>query len=657
MALAHLIPATFYLSMMFGSWFARPLLAQNLPLKNPHERPVIILETIRGGRHQDYASIVFQSSDKIRFDGPVIDGNEIHFNLWDVSTQLPPFRKYKTFDSWVKLETSGEGLAVRIGLPEDYSEVRSFLMEAPYRLVVNIYDKASEVPRRPRKRPPRLQVLSPRRSAPSIHAQSDASILINKTQFVEDKAEHVDPIDNIREGERTQTPLMDQGPGKPGSAAAGGTTGSGKGVGIGSAGGAMSSPSKRYRVKITPKISIRGEYDDNIFLYRNNKKGDFITTVSPGIMMSFDSGRNGLELEYTFGWVRYNKYSENDFVRHNGRLKFWQRLSRRLTFNLSDNYLKSNDLFGEELAPDLRSQRIRHTPTPYQRNDFDASLDYHFGPESRLSVGYRHAFLDNQDPSLEDVTEQSPYVRLSYWFHKKDGFEFEYKYRRFDYTQGQTYGPGHVDLDAQDVAVAYMHRFGRRSTIHAHYGFANRNFKGIPASYHVQSYHVHDGSVGFEYGFSPSMTLALDVGYFIPTGMDINSGLSYIGRFEKRFKRGRAFVAARSGWDEGFMEVEPRAFTRYWGGEAGIEYEPVQDLQAYAGVDYRKNDYALQEEEDDNTVGGRCGVRYRFLRWFYADLGYAHRRRTSDDPNNEYGDNRVTFTFTVSKPHPYSWEF
>ena len=105
------------------------------------------------------------------------------------------------------------------------------------------------------------------------------------------------------------------------------------------------------------------------------------------------------------------------------------------------------------------------------------------------------------------------------------------------------------------------------------------------------------------------------------------------------------------------MDVEPRAFTRYWGGDAGVEYEPVQNLQAYAGVDYRKNDYALQEEEDDDTVGGRCGVRYRFLRWFSADLGYSHRRRISDDPNNTYGDNRVTFTISASKPHPYNWEF
>jgi len=300
----------------------------------------------------------------------------------------------------------------------------------------------------------------------------------------------------------------------------------------------------------------------------------------------------------------------------------------------------------------VRPQRIRHSQTPYQRNDFDANLDYRLGRESRLSVGYRHAFLDNEDPDMEDVVEHSPYLQMSYWVNKIDGFEFGYEYRRFDYSLRGNYGLSNVDLDAHDADVAYVHRFGRRARIHARYGFANRNFKGIPVSYHV-----HDGGVGFEYSFSKSTALSLDLGYFRPTGIDIDPGLEYNAKFERRFRRGRVFVSAKSGWDEGFMDVSPRAFTRYWGGDAGVEYEPVQDFRAYVGAQYRKNDYALQAEEDDDTVEGRCGVRYRFLKWFYVDFGYAHRRRISKDPNNEYGDNRVTFTFTAAKPHPYNWEF
>ena len=648
----HMIPVTIQFSTSLSTCFAQPVPSQEPPLQEPHRKPDVILQTIRGGRHQDYVSIVFQFSERTLFDETKVNDNELHFVLRNVSTGLSPFRRYQTFDSWVKLKAVEEGLAVCIGLPKNYVSMRTLLMEDPYRLVVNIYDKGNNVPPRIRMSAPRLRVSTSDQNRGSIDACQGASITLNKTTFFDNGTDQGHLTENFMEGEDTEKPSTDQASGEEGETGGDGMTGHGSGAGMGSAGGGVSSPSKRYRVRITPKISVKGEYDDNIYLYKDNKKGDFITTVSPGLLMYIDSGRTGLELEYTFGWVRYHDLSENDFVRHSGRLKFWQRLTRRLTFNLSDSYLKSNDLFDQDLSPDLRPQRIRHSATPYQRNDFDANLEYRFGPQSRLSVGYRHGYLDNEDPYLEDVVEHSPYAKLTYWVNNKDGFELGYEYRRFDYTLGESYGNNRVDLDAHDVDVAYMHRFSRRSSIHARYGFANRNFKGIPVSYHV-----HDGGVGFEYGFSPSMTLALEIGYFSPTGIDINPGLEYTARFEKRFRRVRAFVSAQSGWDEGFMDIEPRAFTRYWGGDAGVEYEPVQDLQAYAGVDYRKNDYALEDQEDDDTVGGRCGVRYRFLRWFSADLEYAHRRRISNDPNNEYGDNRVTFTITASKPHPYSWEF
>lgn len=663
LAVLHVMPMPFYFSTYSGSSFIHPLLAQGQPSENLQCPPVtnsqdsrgLVLETIRGGRHQEYVSIVFQFSKSIAFEGPVTEGDALHLLLRNVSTNLTPFRKYNTFDSWVKLEKAGADLAVRIGLPGGFVTARAFPMKDPHRLVVNIYDKARETIAKAQMPAPLLRVSTPPKSRPLISADQDPSLVPNGTQFADTETDQDGVAENSPNGEDTGDPQVGKAQGK-GAVGGGAISGSDSGAGIGSASGGVSSPSKRYRVKITPKVSVKGEYDDNIYLYKDNKKGDFITTVSPGLLMYIDSGRTGLELEYTFGWVRYHDLSENDFVRHNGRLKFWQRLSRRLTFNLSDSYLKSNDLFDQDLPPDLRSQRIRHSAAPYQRNDFDANLEYRFGPQSRLSVGYRHGYLDNEDPYLEDVVEHSPYAKMSYWVNNKDGFELGYEYRRFDYTLGESYGNSRVDLDAHDVDVAYMHRFSRRSTIRVRYGFANRNFKGIPVSYHI-----HDGGVGFEYGFSPSTNLALEIGYFSPTGIDINPGLEYTARFEKRFRRGRAFASAQSGWDEGFMDVEPRAFTRYWGGDAGVEYEPVQDLQAYAGVDYRKNDYAGDafrgSQEDDDTFGGRCGVRYRFLRWFSADLGYAHRRRVSKDPNNEYGDNRFTLTVTASKPHPYSWEF
>ncbi|MDL1959562.1 MAG: tetratricopeptide repeat protein [Deltaproteobacteria bacterium] len=114
------------------------------PAKNPGgttSKPQARLETVRGGRHEKYCSIVFQFSDEVSFGGPRIRGNEILLKLRDVATELRPFRKYKTFDSWVKLKKAGHNLDVQIGLPRNFAKPHVFLMENPHQLVINLYPK------------------------------------------------------------------------------------------------------------------------------------------------------------------------------------------------------------------------------------------------------------------------------------------------------------------------------------------------------------------------------------------------------------------------------------------------------------------------------------------------------------------------------------
>ena len=205
-----------------------------------------------------------------------------------------------------------------------------------------------------------------------------------------------------------------------------------------------------YQVIITPKISISEEYDDNIFLTKDNPDSDWITTVSPGIGIDIESNKNGLELDYTFGWVRYFNKTSNDNMRHSGYLKFWQKLAEHLKFNLEDRYLKSDDIFDENLTPILPSQRISNNRSRYQRNDATANIEYEFGPNSKFTAGYVYNILDNQDPTLQDVTEKGPFVGLSHSFDSKNSVAFDYRFAEYDYTQSGSSEAG-PDIEVQDL--------------------------------------------------------------------------------------------------------------------------------------------------------------------------------------------------------------
>ena len=97
------------------------------------------LVTIRAARHDGYGSIVFQFSERVSYEGPRVDRNRLVLKLINVLSGLNLFRKYRSFDSWVRLEKDGNDLNALVGLPKGFQKVDVFLIENPYRLVVNLY--------------------------------------------------------------------------------------------------------------------------------------------------------------------------------------------------------------------------------------------------------------------------------------------------------------------------------------------------------------------------------------------------------------------------------------------------------------------------------------------------------------------------------------
>lgn len=65
-------------------------------------------------------------------------------------------------------------------------------------------------------------------------------------------------------------------------------------------------------VTITPSISLRGEYDDNVDFSRTNKVDDYAGTVSPALSIDYVTDRFTMRGQTLFGIVRYADYSEYD---------------------------------------------------------------------------------------------------------------------------------------------------------------------------------------------------------------------------------------------------------------------------------------------------------------------------------------------------------
>jgi uncharacterized protein (PEP-CTERM system associated) len=219
----------------------------------------------------------------------------------------------------------------------------------------------------------------------------------------------------------------------------------------------ISSPvMSKSRIEITPMITFSQVYDDNIFLEKENKKSDYITTVSPGIRFNATSKKTILNLEYSPTWVKYYDYSDNDTIRHNANLHFKQELGKSLSFDLNEDYLKSEEASEVSFAGYQERQRFRHTRYTYQRNAASAGLTYKFGPKDKMTIGYRHELLENEDPSLDDSTVHGPYCNLTYWFNAKNGMDLNYQFTRGEYQQ-EDGTPSGNDYDEHEGDLRYMY--------------------------------------------------------------------------------------------------------------------------------------------------------------------------------------------------------
>ena len=394
-------------------------------------------------------------------------------------------------------------------------------------------------------------------------------------------------------------------------------------------------------IKITPMIVVMEEYDDNLFLDHDNKKSDFITTASTKITINLDSGKNGLELEYSPTLVKYHEYSGNDTIRHNGNFNFWHRFNKYFKFTLKEDYLKSEDPLGETTDLEGNTQTVRHTRNIYQKNSASAGLDYQFGSKNHFIVEYGHELLINDDPSLDDATGQGPSGTLYFWFDGKNGIELNYQFTRVRYERKDG-TPSGDNFYGHETGALYSHYFNPHTRIFISYDLTVRDFEDL------EDYKVHNGLIGLDYGFSPHTTLSLGAGIYKPTGgLSEGSGFSFSARLNKKFKHGNISLGTSTGWDEGYLEIDKRGFTTNWGLDTTIDYQLKKDVRVHGGIAYLQN--RDLENLEDGTYEGRCGIRWNFRRWYSLGMDYTIRSHASDNLDDEYMDNRIMMFLSASK--------
>ena len=398
----------------------------------------------------------------------------------------------------------------------------------------------------------------------------------------------------------------------------------------------------QHRYEFTPAISVSETYDDNINLDPTNERDDYITAVTPSIALSILAENTDLTLHYAPSFVFYDENSEDDTTRHLAALTWGQDLTQYIRFNLTDTYYRSEEPI--EYAEDV--QGVRTNRQKYWRNTGDASLQFLFGAQNTLAFGYGHNYLKNEDPTLNDGKIQTPFATLAYWFNVKNGVDLNYQYTKADFSRDV--GVPSDDYDGHTAGMRYIHRLNPQTSGFIGYSLTTRDFDGL-----TEDYDVHEGSAGLDHAFSPDVSIALAGGYFIRENerSDEETGYTYDASLIKQFQRGSISIGTAGGWAESYLDAERRGFTRYYSGNARLDYQLLERVNWYAGGTYRLDRDATKREWD--SWGGNAGISCTFLRYFSLSLDYWYAERDDDVDTEDYKSNRVMLTLTASKL--YRW--
>ena len=429
----------------------------------------------------------------------------------------------------------------------------------------------------------------------------------------------------------------------------------------------------------TPRATVTERFSDNIYLTKNDKEDDFITTPTVGFTLELPGQGTGFLLSYDGGYNFYAKNDENDGWQHNALGSFWHNFTRETRLDLNNSFLYTQDPLGNQDVVNQQGTVVapgdftrRTGLNTYYRNYSTARLTHQFGPENSTYAQFIYGFLKNDSDQYQDSQEISPSVGMTYWFSTWTGIELEGDYLRGLYSGGQAAantqdGTDQDDFNEVSGRVRLNHRLSPNYGIFEQYRQIYRNYDGNQAGQAQQGtdgqqnldYMVYAPSVGVFYQFDPTLTASLGVGYYY---QQVQNGKDQQGPFPTAeinklwdYQSWSIRTRGSAGIGSEDFSAQNQGFTRYAQTDIIGRYNFTRQFYGEASILYRYSDYINSaDDEVDHFISPRIGLGYEVFRWMNVNLSYNYNKLiATNSSENDYEENSVLLTVTLQPDQPW----
>ncbi len=385
------------------------------------------------------------------------------------------------------------------------------------------------------------------------------------------------------------------------------------------------------KLKIVPSVSVREEYNDNLFLSRYDREEDFITTVFPKIEIQSSPNRY-LDLELDYG-LRFKFYADHDelndtSIRETQNIEFeaQARPVNRVFIDITDTYervpIDDDDSVAEGNVFFNMTDRNTFFISPY--------VELPVTPTVSTRAGYSYTNIWHMDDELIDSDTHSAFLSFDKRFSSKVDGTVRYTYL--------AYRPKLADeqdaveeYDRQEGAVIIVYRVNTQLEIRGEVGEAWTDFDEEDDDDTNNTF----WNVNTTYSFGSSVAGA---GYSYTLLDSSTSGAYKSQRIDLSFATGRTFrlTITPSYTENKYLNVNRK--DEFSGIALEISRPLSQKLNILLTGDMEKQKFLPEDRKVDRySLGSR--LEYIVSRSITASVGYRYNNRNSTLDTEDFYNN------------------
>lgn len=386
--------------------------------------------------------------------------------------------------------------------------------------------------------------------------------------------------------------------------------------------------------EIHPRLSLTEEYTDNLFLNNSNEQEDWITTIAPGIALTYSARSVELTVDYSLSYKSYQENSSSnsdefdDIQRANATALFFN--GRPFTLSLSETISRETL---DESDNSAEYNELVNKSTVYK---FVAAPEYRLEltPSFSLVFGYTYGRTDYVEAAGNDSEEHGGTFSLVKELSSNTTVSIDYSYKAH---QSDT----DADFDQQDYTLNLKHQVGPRLNVTAGAGFSTVEYDDGGDSEDT------NWLLGVDYKLSEALALNANINQSFSTSATDGLTKSRSAVLGIAYAKSQLMASAELYYDQSDYVLTSRE-DQSFGSRFDITIPLTKAFSTSFDAEYEKVSFdsvsAPDEDADRYSLG--CSLGYNYRR-FDASLGYKYRLNESDISDNDYTNNVVTLSAAV----------